>query len=234
MLGMYNIYCDESCHLEHDESNVMVLGAIWCEQSKVLEISNRLKEIREKHGISIYQEIKWVKVSPAKIDFYLDLVDYFLDDDDLHFRGVIIPDKSILKHAEFNQTHDDWYYKMFFDLLKVIIAPDSKYNIFIDYKDTWGGKKIKKLHEVLSNSKYDFSRDIIERIQLVRSHEAQLIQLCDLIMGAIGYKNRGITTSEAKSKIVERLIQRTGYTLKCTTLLKEKKMNLLYWNGVSL
>ncbi|MEE1211777.1 MAG: hypothetical protein UHO11_04695 [Treponema sp.] len=22
----YNFYCDESCHLEHDNSNVMVLG----------------------------------------------------------------------------------------------------------------------------------------------------------------------------------------------------------------
>ena len=26
----YNIYCDESCHLQNDNSNVMVLGAVWC------------------------------------------------------------------------------------------------------------------------------------------------------------------------------------------------------------
>ena len=25
---LYNVYCDETCHLEHDNSNVMVLGAV--------------------------------------------------------------------------------------------------------------------------------------------------------------------------------------------------------------
>jgi len=30
---IYNIYCDESCHLEHDRQPVMVLGAISVEYS---------------------------------------------------------------------------------------------------------------------------------------------------------------------------------------------------------
>ena len=34
----YNIYCDESCHLQNDKSNVMVLGAIWCAKEKKQEI----------------------------------------------------------------------------------------------------------------------------------------------------------------------------------------------------
>ena len=37
--------------------------------------------------------------------------------------------------------------------------------------------KVTKLHEVLANSLYDFSRQIIERVQLVRSHEVELMQL---------------------------------------------------------
>ena len=36
---LYNVYCDETCHLEHDNSNVMVLGAVWCPQSKLKEIN---------------------------------------------------------------------------------------------------------------------------------------------------------------------------------------------------
>lgn len=231
MPELYNIYCDETCHLEHDLSNIMVLGAIWCEYSKVEGISKRLKEIRQRHGLSQYAEIKWVRVSPSKQSFYLDILDYFLDDDDLHFRGVIVPDKSKLDHEKFNQTHDDWYYKMFFDLLKVIIAPNEKYCIYLDYKDTWGAKKVSKLHEVLSNSNYDFSREIIEQIKLVKSHQVQLIQLCDLLIGAISYANRHLTASDAKRSIVDRLIERTGYSLEQTTLLQEKKINLLRWNG---
>ena len=30
----YNIYCDESCHLEHDHLGVMALGAVWCPAEK--------------------------------------------------------------------------------------------------------------------------------------------------------------------------------------------------------
>ena len=230
----YSIYCDESCHLENDGFNTMVLGAVWCRRDKVSEISNRLKEIRVKHGLSPYAELKWIKISPAKEQFYLGIIDYFFDDDHLHFRGIIIPDKSILRHEEFGQTHDEWYYKMFFDLLKVIIAPDSFYDIYLDYKDTWGSKRVKKLHEVLSNNNYDFSQEIIRSVKLVRSDQVQLIQLCDLLIGAICYKNRGLTYSKTKLAIIKRIQDRTGYTLEKTTLLRERKMNLLRWNGREL
>jgi len=36
MTQVANIYCNESCHLEHDRQKVMVLGAIWCPLEKGL------------------------------------------------------------------------------------------------------------------------------------------------------------------------------------------------------
>ena len=47
----YNIYCDESCHLQNDNSNVMVLGAVWCLKEKKREIFKRLRNIKEEHGL---------------------------------------------------------------------------------------------------------------------------------------------------------------------------------------
>lgn len=29
----YNIYCDESCHLQHDHNDIMVLGGILCKKT---------------------------------------------------------------------------------------------------------------------------------------------------------------------------------------------------------
>ena len=46
---LYNIYCDETCHLEHDSSNVMVLGAVWCSQSKLKEINERIRQIKRRN-----------------------------------------------------------------------------------------------------------------------------------------------------------------------------------------
>lgn len=229
MSETYNIYCDESCHMENDHQKVMVLGAVWCPLEKVREISVRLREIKVRHGLKPDFEIKWTKVSPAKTRFYLDVLDYFLDDDDLHFRALIVPNKSQLRHEAFGQTHDDWYYKMYFDMLKVILDPQAHYRIYLDIKDTRGADKVKKLHDVLCNDLYDFSRDIVERVQLVHSHEIEQLQLADLLIGAVSYVNRGLSGNAGKLALVERMKRRSGYSLEKTTLLREDKVNIFRW-----
>lgn len=231
MSQTYNVYCDESCHLENDQQASMVLGAVWCPIEKVKEISIRLREIKSKHNFQSDFEIKWTKVSPAKQQFYLDIIDYFFDDDDLHFRGLVIPDKGKLDHSRFNQDHDTWYYKMYFTLLKAILEPTSHYRIYLDIKDTRSADKVDKLHEVLSNTVFDFSRQVVERVQTVRSHEVEILQLADLLAGSIGYVNRQLTESAAKTALVERVRQRSGYTLTKSTLYRENKVNLLCWQA---
>lgn len=230
MSEIFNIYCDESCHLEHDHQKVMVLGSVWCPLDKVREISARLREIKAKHGMKPGFESKWTKVSPAKREMYLDLIDYFFDDDDLYFRALVVPDKAKLRHEDFGQDHDTWYYKMFFDLLKVLLGPRSRYRIYLDIKDTRSAAKMAKLHEVLCNNMYDFQREIIERVQNVHSHEIELLQLADLLIGAVAYVNRGLSGNAGKEALVSRIRGRSGYSLTQTTLLREEKLNLFVWH----
>lgn len=231
MTQVFNVYCDESCHLENDRQKAMVLGAVWCPLEKTREIAVRIREIKAKHGLSPQFEMKWVKVSPAKVQFYLDIMDYFFDDDDLHFRALIAPDKSRLRHEDFQQTHDGWYYKMYFDMLKIILKPDAQYRIYIDIKDTRGGDKVARLHEVLCNNVFDFSREIIQNLQIVRSYEVEIMQMTDLLVGTVSYANRGLTSSSAKLALVERMRKRSGYALTRTTLFREDKVNLFVWKA---
>ena len=229
MSKIYNVYCDESCHLENDHQQVMVLGAVWCPLEKAREISVRLREIKSHHGLPPEFELKWTKVSPAKTRFYLDVMDYFFDDDDLCFRALIVPDKSKLCHQAFGQSHDDWYYKMYFDMLKVIFNPRSHYRIYLDIKDTRSAGKVAKLHDVLCNNFYDFSRTIIERVQNVRSHEVEILQVADLLIGAVSYVNRGLSGNAGKEALIARMRERSHYCLTKTTLLREEKVNLFRW-----
>ena len=232
---LYNVYCDETCHLENDGINVMVLGAVWCPQRKLKEINQRIKEIKARNNVSPTMELKWTKISPGKLDLYKDIVNYYFDDDDLHFRALIIPDKSKLDHQRFNQTHDDWYYKMYFDMLKVIFHPMDRFEVYIDIKDSNSYHKAQKLREVCSNSMYDFSQSIIRRLQPIRSEEVQIMQLTDILIGAIAYENRsfpdGFQKSLAKQEIIRLIKKRSGYTMKKTTLLREDKLNLFRWDA---
>lgn len=231
MAETINIYCDESGHLERDGVPVMVLGAVWCPADKARAIAVRLREIKARHGRPVEFEAKWSKVSPAGKALYLDLIDCFFDDNDLHARALVIPDKGKLDHARFGQDHDTWYYKMYFELLNVLLSPKERYRIYLDLKDTCGRAKVKKLHEVLANSIYDFRREIVERVQTVRSHEVEQLQLADLLIGAIGYANRGLTGNAGKAAVVERIRERSGYRLTASTLLKEEKLNIFRWRA---
>jgi hypothetical protein len=231
MSDIFNIYCDESSHLEHDNQPVMVLGSVWCPLEKAREIASRIRDIKKKHGLSSAFEVKWSKVSPAKRGFYMELLDYFFDDDDLHFRALIVHDKTSLQHEAFAQSHDTWYYKMYFDMLKVLLSPHAQYRIYLDIKDTRSADKIRKLHDVLCNNMYDFDHKIITRVQAVRSLEIEQIQLADLLIGAIGYANRQLATNVAKVAIVGRMRERSGYSLDKTTLLREDKVNLFRWQA---
>jgi hypothetical protein len=234
---IYNVYCDESCHLEHDEHKVMVLGGVWCLKTKVPELNVALRDIRKRHSLPPDLEIKWTKVSPAQVGFYLELVDFFFSTDDLNFRALIVPDKTILRHDDYNQTHDDWYHKMYYLMLRPIIEaqPDiARYHIYVDLKDTWSTVRFRKLHEVLSSTYYDFTQAMIERVQPVRSHQVELLQLADLLVGIVSYTNRGLTTSQAKLALVERMRQRSGLQLTHKTGLHARKVNLFLWDGQTL
>lgn len=231
MVQTYNIYCDESCHLEKDQIPVMVLGAVWCPLSRCPEVSKRLRALKSEHGLSPDFELKWVKVSPAKLAFYEAVIDEFFMSEYLQFRAVVIPDKSKLNHIAFNQSHDEFYYKMWFVLLKQLFVPGFSYRIYIDIKDTHGAAKVKKLEKVLRNANYDFDREMIEWVQQVRSHEVEILQLTDLLIGALAYVHRGLQTSTAKLALINRMRSHSGLGLKQTTLPRAKKMNLLIWNA---
>lgn len=78
------------------------------------KIARDIKELKLKHNLKPDFEIKWTKVSASKVEFYLDVVDYFFSNPALRFRGVVVPDKEQLDHARFHQDHNTFYYKMFF------------------------------------------------------------------------------------------------------------------------
>lgn len=227
----YNIYCDESCHLENDHKKVMVLGAIKCDKLYKKAIINEIRSIKEKYNMNKFCEVKWTKVSPDKLDMYKELVNYFFNNSKLSFRAVVV-DKTCLNHEQYNQTHDEFYYKVYYQLLCRIIVPNEENYIYLDIKDTKGARKIRKLGEVLANGIYDFDMKCIKNVQNINSKESELLQLADILIGAISYLNREEEKkkkySKAKMDIINQIKSQSGYNLKNSTFLSEEKFNLFF------
>lgn len=234
---MKYIYCDESCYLEHDNAKAMLLGAIVCPATEKKRICEEIRAIKQRNGLSTWNEIKWTGVSPSKVDFYLELIEYFASEPNLSFRAVVAKDKSNLNHAKYNNgSHDLWYYKSYYYLLEAIIYPNEEYQIYVDIKDTRGGPKIATLRTVLCNNIYDFKKDVIKGIYQIRSNESEIVQLTDLIMGAIGYYHNEyygkLESSKAKNAVVDALLKHYGRAISHGTIRGTKKMDVFLWKLV--
>jgi hypothetical protein len=202
-----------------------------CPAAHAREVAVQIRDIKRLHAVSPRNEIKWQGVSPSRLVYYRALVSYFMQREDLSFRAVVA-DKRQLRHDEFGQSHDDWYYKMYFQLLNVLIDDRSDgVRIFLDIKDTRGAEKVARLQDVLCNSRYDFDRTVIQQIQTVRSHEVEPIQLADLLTGLVGYATWGLQTSAAKLDLVSHMRALSGRVLTKSTFLGDRKVNIFHWKG---
>lgn len=68
-------------------------------------------------------------------------------------------------------------------------------------------------------------------MQVVSSHESEVVQLADLLVGAVSYANRRLSGNAGKEQIIARLKKRTSKILTQTTLLNERKVNILIWKA---
>jgi hypothetical protein len=229
MSKIINIYCDESCHLEHDHQPIMLFGAVWCPQEETKQHIAALRELKERHQAR--GELKWTKVSESRELFFLETVDLFFSSANLNFRCLIVNDKAKLDHEYYNQgSHDSFYYKMYYYLLRNIISETDQYDIYLDIKDTRSQLKIDHLKDVLSNKLHDIDKKVIRRIQHVHSKEVELLQIADFLMGAIAYKNRSLTGNKTKLKLINRICQLSGRSLLTGTPPWEEKFNLFVFS----
>jgi hypothetical protein len=218
----YKIFCDESNHLLNTKSNLMVNGAILVDEEKVEEINRHIKHLKHKHNY--FNELKWTKLLNSKKEFYKELIDYFFESE-MRFKATFIPNKKEHTHSLHNNSHDEFYYIVYFYTMRNFMNRSDEYKIYLDYKDINGGKRIKNLKETLG--KQTKACDIY----IIQSQESQILQLCDIFIGAIGYKNRidlERKESEVKLFIIEYIEEKLGYPLIATAPWIEK-FNIFRW-----
>ena len=219
----FNIYCDESTHLEYDGHPYMLYGYVSIASNQIKISKEHIKAIKEKHNYT--GEIKWVNIHEKTFEMYKELVEYFFMTD-MKFRAVIV-EKSQIDNTRPEYTFNDFYFRMYFQLLHHEINLENAYNIYFDIKDTCSQKKLCKLRDIL---KWNAS---IRNFQFIRSHESPFMQLADVLMGAINYNlriKRGDIDGKvvAKRKIVEHINNHTDISLRCTSPLSAKKINLFF------
>lgn len=228
----FHLYCDESRHLPYDGESCFLLGMLSCPAEKVKAAHTELSDLWKAHSLPPHFESKWTKVSPGKLDFYMALVDWFFKAESVSFRTLILPDKQRLYAVLPDESRDYLYYRLYYQLLRGAIEPENRYRVFMDLKDTRGREKRKQLETVLQQDADDEKGKIVENLQHVHSHDVRLLQVCDLLLGAVGFAHRGQQPNEstAKRALVFAIEEKLGQSLTIDTPPGTEKIDLLTWH----
>lgn len=72
----FNIYCDESTHLEHDGHPYMLYGYVSIASNQIKISKEQIKTIKAKYNYT--GELKWTNIHDKTFEMYKELVEYFL------------------------------------------------------------------------------------------------------------------------------------------------------------
>jgi len=200
----FEIYCDESSHerlVKEPErrDGFFFIGGIWIpaeQRARMKESIRNLQNIYETHG-----EVKWNRVCPSRLPIYEALVDEFFESP-ARFRSVAIDCRKVDLVKYDNADAELGFYKFYYQLLHHWINDFNDYSVFVDFKVNRLPSRLRTLHEVLSNA--NLSARVL-RVQAVASDESPLIQLVDVLTGAVGHKFHRHAGSAAKAAIVGRI-----------------------------
>ncbi len=212
----FEVYCDESCQdvftSQKSKHQYMLIGGLWLLAKNRSAFKYEIRQIRKKHNV--FGEIKWNKISPSKIEFYLDIVNYFFDKkEDLRFRCIVI-DRNEVNIIKYHDSDAELgFYKFYYQLIHHWILDFNSYSIFLDIKTNRVRNRLKILHRCLNYSNLSSE---IKRVQAVPSSQSVFIQLTDLLLGAVGAKFNDSICSPSKINIISLIEKRLGHEIRPT------------------
>ena len=223
-------YCDESCHIQTDGVEYMSLVSAFCSKSRIKNINKDIRRIKEKYGISPNQELKWTKISKTNLEMYKEIIRYVSEKTYIRIRGVLAKKRTPEQLLARNKTYDQWYHSIYYYLLKHPLELISDSNVefdkcflFIDKKDIYTTENIVLLAEFLKRHlcyRYDFLPIAVD------SKEHQLVQVADIVAGALTYRKRFVDKISPKNEMCDFIEQSFG-SLKNTSPYKNIDFNLL-------
>ncbi len=222
----FEVYCDEAMPdlftSQKPCARYLMIGSLWLLADHRAEIKKKIHGLREQHRV--WGEIKWTKVSPAHLPFYLDLIDLFESyGTDLRFRCIAVDNQQVDMRWH---DHDEelGFYKFYYQMLHHWILDFNEYRIFCDTKTNRDPKRLATLRQCLSNANISAR---IESIQALPSRQVVLIQLCDLLLGAASSRiNDTLRHGSAKETLVRRLEGHLGVEKLAPTRRYAEKFNI--------
>ena len=187
------------------------------------KFNSTMQKFRKEQNMSA--ELKWSKVSIQKLTEYKRFIEYFFalnNTDNIHYHCLIV-DNHQINHKKFSQGDcESGFYKFYYQLLlhcfgKKYCTNENRVRLIthLDYRNT--NYSLSTLKTVLNsgiNKKCDINYDPFVSIEPVDSKKSDLLQICDILLGAMGYQKNGYpilaTSKKAKIELADYIAFKAG------------------------
>lgn len=223
----FEVYCDESrpdlFASTKPQAQFMVIGGLWLKTDDRSRFKEEIHELRDEYRVG--GEFKWQKVSPARLDFYKRLVDWFCSQgEELRFRCIAVDHKQVNLIRYHESDQELGFYKFYYQMLHHWVMDFNAYSVFCDCKEDRDRQRLHVLRRCLDAS--NLSSQVV-RVQAIRSAESVLIQLADVLIGAAAARlNQTLTPASAKNSLVGHLESCLGRPRITHTFKNEQKFNV--------
>lgn len=227
--GQYDVFCDESRVTSSREDEFMVIGGVSCPTDHKWGVVHKIDELRGFYGVQ--GEFGWKTVCPSKLEFFQSLVSLFFSDDSLRFRCLVVSRESTGFDGD-EQRFQLVYYQVFNHWLD----RRDRYRVFLDRRID-AKDRVSTLRRCLIDTR-QFG-DAVQFVEEVESRENDMVQLADLLIGAVGYawNERGAApgASQAKLGLCQQICSRLGIRSLShySTGPYEDKFNVFHFRGWS-
>jgi hypothetical protein len=190
-----SIYCDESRHEGQSEQRFMVIGGLWMPRNRRRQILEELHKIRVEHRI--VGELKWTKLSRKRLLAYQALVDHIAGLEDVHFRCIVVDKTKVDADKFFQSDKQLGFWVFYWHCLKQWMGNRNTYVVNLDFKPEGLRSGPTRLKEILQNA--ILGRAWIRSLECVNSKVSPFCQIADMLVGAVGYQQNGLSESKVKS-----------------------------------
>ena len=234
------ISCDES---GVGGANYYGFGSLWMKWQRRGDFAAGFRQLREKHDYDY--ECKWNKCNnKKKVDFFLDVVDYFFRHSWIAFHCVIIR-KGVVDKRMHDGDFDLARRKHFTMLLTSKIQQalkarpnrDHTFRIWVDPIASRYEKADEAVEVISNNVLGQVFGDVrpVDKVITRDSKDTPTIQMCDLLLGAVMEAWQQKVRSEPKIQIQKSIAERLGWpNLHADTFPKERKFNIWYFHDPTL
>lgn len=226
----FEVYCDESrpdlLGSSKPHGQFMVIGSLWLAARDRQAFKTEIHAMRNRHRIG--GEFKWQKVSPSRVEFYKEVIEWFYQKADrLRFRCIAVDQRQIDLKLYHEDDQELGFYKFYYQLLHHWILDFNQYTFFLDFKANRRRDRLPVLKQCLDRANLS---SVVFAVQPVRSHESVLIQLADVLTGmAASRLNNQLRNGGAKFTVLSHYEKLHGALIK-PTQKGEQKFNVFRIN----